>query len=260
MSTEFSGDAVRFGSTRPPRLTKPPIELTVCQIRYPVVPKLLNPEAIEPFREKLASEYPRLSFEQHDSVAMGGVDGPSVDRRTLYKFEDPNQFWTVAVSPDFVAVEVPEYTKFDDFKGRLKTALRYVNEVYDVGLRTRIGLRYVDVVSSEKYPDLDKKKLADIACKIVPSRRFFADVAHQSKVEHRIVLDDASRRAGIVRFVASPSVTDSLVPDLRLDIDVFSEMDVALFEELDAFLDSAKDFAYAGFSWAFETLFSEMHQ
>ncbi len=139
---------------------KNPLEMVVCQLRFPPV---LRIEADPPvaFQEGLRGEYPLFSESRPfgpellpPEVAsfVGGFLSSNPVR--VYTFGSVDNAWQVSLTREWLALTCKEYVRFDQFQQHLKLPLALLVSQYSPGFFTRVGLRYRDVIRRSKL-DLD---------------------------------------------------------------------------------------------------------
>lgn len=130
---------------------RPPLVLTICQVKFSRVLSVVDTKYIAPFQRAIQRQYPIAKPAQEVSFEAGfGPDGaefrqsaPSV----RWQFSDPAQNWTVVLSEEFCAIESCAYDHFDDFLGRLRPVLDALSvHITPETIGTRIGLRYINEV------------------------------------------------------------------------------------------------------------------
>ena len=235
-----------------PDLERPPIELIIGQVRVPLVVPLLEPGGIAAFQRLARSEYPHLAREEQIAIRLGAGEGPRSETAGLWRLEDAAHDWTLTVAPDFVALEAKSYRNFAEFRDRLVRAAEWFKVAYDIPLRVRIGLRYVDRFDRVKYPQLPTNWMQSANPALLPPREFAAADEHRAFTEHRVALGVGW--AMTVRITARTTRLNVDVTDeLLFDMDAYSshEGDFATVSET---LDWLKKLDYAAFGWASASL------
>lgn len=151
-----------MGQTMPPafpeaariELKAPPLELVVCQVRFPTILELAGGQTLR-VSARARSAYPVTRTQQTSAVVeLQPGPGPHTTLSTIWRFDDRESAWTVTLGTDFLALETKRYQRFDDFIGRFMDVLSWVREIYSVELRERIGLRYIDRINRQQQERL----------------------------------------------------------------------------------------------------------
>lgn len=230
-------------------LSRPPIELIIAQVRFPLVADLLDPAGIAAFQGAMRRDYPLLNREDQIELQFGRADEPRTARSFLWKFEDLSRTWTVTLAPDFLAIEVKNYQSFGELSKRLQDAFARLCEKHDITARTRLGLRYMDRISTKKYPRLPNDWHRLVAPELIPlAARLPADQM-RSAVEHRYVGDG---HAATIKAAFSRNI-DTNDPLFVLDVDAF-DPEISESVDLQATLDTLKPLCNQVFAWAFEKM------
>ena len=148
-----------------------PLENVICQIRFPAILKI-DSEIPAEFQEKIRNQYP--NFREKTEILLGqreivgaGValemidefmKGPAIKN---YEFASENEIWRINLTRTFVALSTKKYTKWEDFRERLNKILEYFIRIYCPNNFTRIGIRYIDIISRNKLK-INGEKWSDL--------------------------------------------------------------------------------------------------
>jgi uncharacterized protein (TIGR04255 family) len=135
------------------RLERSPLELVVCQIRHERNIAVADAKRAFRIRDGLGGKYP--SDEEATGLAVnitGGATGvaTATDQQQGWNFKSDDGTWTVALMPDFFALETRAYTGWDEFSSRLDEVVRQVEEVLSPDVERRVGLRFIDRITDPK--------------------------------------------------------------------------------------------------------------
>lgn len=214
------------------RYTRNPLVEVIAQVRFP---RFLEIDDRLPadFQRRLMSEYPLSSVEEQLlSISVGPEhrapfhDGPS--KRPVYHFASADNAWRVSLCSEFVALTCRQYDKWENFKPRMLAAIDDLRSAYPIQHRTRIGLRYVDVIVREDIglggvpwrelvaPFLLGVAAADEICAsgAMPES---AVTASQSSTTLRLETCQVSLRHGLVMNAASNALAYMIDSDLYID-------------------------------------------
>lgn len=128
---------------------QPPLVLALCQVRFPTVHAIASSEFVAPFQRAIQNLYPistGITQDMQIQVAVGRQQAgflPGGPMPSL-RFSDPEDNWTVVLTPESVTLETRAYGDFDDFLGRLREVLQALIHAVNPTAVTRIGLRYVN--------------------------------------------------------------------------------------------------------------------
>lgn len=239
-------------------LAAPPLVRVIAQVRFPVIASIEKSEFIAPFQEALRGTYPVLRPETSQQLLLGPGGVQDTRTSTIWRFRDAVDAWTVALAPDFVALETTRYSSRDDFLGRFRQVLEALEQHINPRLVDRLGLRYVDQVTGApltELPALLRPEVSGILASPV------AEHARQSLTEQLFELPDEGgalrARWGLVPAGATvdPGAMPPLgVPSWILDLDAFAQSpESARMLDVDAIVAQARAFAeriYSVFRWA----------
>lgn len=145
--------ALSLPSPRTEQLPHAPLQLVVCQVRHDRNLAVADAGRALAVRDALAHEYPVVEeqAQQELSFVAGplGVAGVSGGEQRGWRFQSEDKLWTIALLPDFFALECTGYTSWSDFRARLTELARAVEEHLRPALEMRLGLRFVDQI---RYP------------------------------------------------------------------------------------------------------------
>ena len=132
----------------PERLYNSPLAVVVAQVQFPTILSVPTDETLlARFQDRIRDKYPYLFYGQQVGFSVGpqGIEQQSTSSR-LYQFADADRRWMVTLSASSIALEAHDYTDYEDFSERLLRILASAREVYNIDLRQRLGLRYVNEI------------------------------------------------------------------------------------------------------------------
>jgi uncharacterized protein (TIGR04255 family) len=238
-------------------LKNPPLELVVCQMRFPIILSLVNNQPPEAFHRAIHRDYP-IPKRGHQAEAMALFEASSeplvrTSKSTFWVFEDKDGHWTVSLGADFLSLETRRYRQFREFVERFLQLTGSAAEMYGIEVRDRLGLRYVDRVSRARQSFLPPDWTAAINPEILPLRRFQGEGEPQmSHVQARFSI------APKQMLSVSAALLDRGFPGIAedtliLDFDRFSEHRDAL-DGINGDLFRFKEETYNAFRWVFGDL------
>ena len=133
-------------------LVDAPLQLVVCQVRHDRNLAVADGNRVLAIGDQLGS-YPVM--EEMAQLAVGVVLGPSGpaaiypgDEQRGWRLRSEDNAWTVALLPDFFALECTGYTRWTEFRERMgalaEAALTHLGPTVEL----RLGLRYVDRIGN----------------------------------------------------------------------------------------------------------------
>lgn len=140
---------------------KNPLEQVICQLRFPTI---LRVEAQAPaeFQDAIRRDFPIYEAKTSANVKVSKVLGLQLNLSTTeHQFKSEDETYVVSLAKDFVALTCTAYTKWEEFRGFLQQATEALENFYEPSLYTRLGLRYVDVISKSKL-GLDDANWTDL--------------------------------------------------------------------------------------------------
>lgn len=212
---------------------RPPLVLSICQLRFTPVLGVANIAYVAPFQRAIQKLYPIASPVQELGFEMQLAPGqPAIPPRTSqassWQFKSADDTWTLVLATDFLALETRAYRSFDDFSQRFRDAVAALVEHIQPTFGTRLGLRYVNEI-----------RLESGSCRDVISTDLLGPLSVPELSEHtvqaiqQLQLRFGSRQGMNVRHGKFPGGTTVLPlagqdPDDRpfylLDIDTFYEV------------------------------------
>jgi len=130
-----------------------PLIEVVCQLRYPPILKV-NSQPVE-FQEAIRDEYPyyevnqsQLPSDLNKFIQQTGLPFPNEEMGHIFESEDKK--WLLTLTKDFLALKTLEYSRYEDFKSRLKNIITIFQDIYKPSFYSRIGFRYIDLIIPSK--------------------------------------------------------------------------------------------------------------
>jgi uncharacterized protein (TIGR04255 family) len=133
------------------RLRPAPLKYVVCQVRHELRPTT-DPSASFDVHRQLAAEYPIIEPHMvHDvsvNVGPAGVQA-SGEPKSGFRLRSQDGAWTVALLPEFFALECTGYTRWSEFRQRFSRVVEAVCTSVGPQLEQRIGLRFIDLLAPD---------------------------------------------------------------------------------------------------------------
>jgi uncharacterized protein (TIGR04255 family) len=139
---------------------KAPLFEVTCQARFPPILQIDRPPA--EFQEHIRQQFPLLERPANPFVLpqlppeaaqmLGAAIG-----QTGWSFLTEDRSSAITLAPDFVALTVSKYERWERFREQYRLALVALRQVYRPSFFSRIGLRYRDLIQRE---DLGLERVA----------------------------------------------------------------------------------------------------
>ena len=132
-------------------LARAPLELVVCQVRHERNMAVSDGARVLAIRDELIA-YPRMEEMAQQEIGVTiGPGGPSQvgsgSRQQGWRLLSEDGMWTVALLPDFFALECTGYTSWSEFRQRLERLANAALTHLRPAIELRLGLRYVDRIT-----------------------------------------------------------------------------------------------------------------
>lgn len=163
-----------------------PLREVVCQIRFPSILRV-TAEPPAAFQERVRKGYPL--FARKTELPPGlppeiAAQLPAVVSAPNYEFKSADDGWRVNLTQDFLALTTTSYDRWETFRDRFKVVFDALSMVYEPPFFSRVGLRYVDVISKSMISPPPKDWAALLAPPILgelaPSA-LSSDIKHVAK-------------------------------------------------------------------------------
>lgn len=158
---------INFPDKRKVQLANPPLEEVVCQVRFPIILRIVKEEPSD-LQERIRDRFPHLEWEQGVRVQF---PGPGIKAEPLteiqpkiYKFKAADEDTAVSLAPDFYAITTNNYIHWQEFADTLQFAHQAVLDIYKLPYATRIGLRYINRLTLENTNSQTKNELFSLIC------------------------------------------------------------------------------------------------
>jgi uncharacterized protein (TIGR04255 family) len=149
--------SARFGELDEAPLARSPIVSVVWQLRFEDHPTLAAPEAVLRFQELLggAEQFsfvllPKIELTVQAASPAGKLPGPAASATGGgWRLSAIDDSWQISANSGSLAVETTRYGTWEkDFSPRLEKVLGVLQEIGAPVIESRLGLRYVNVVTS----------------------------------------------------------------------------------------------------------------
>lgn len=129
------------------RLKNSPLVYVLAQVA--ISPILSMQDYIPPIQERLRRKgYIKYKHTPTQEIILGSqIQVASSDR---WVFSNKDEQEAVIISPQYIVLETTKYDVFDTFVQSFKEVLLILQEITNVSLAERIGLRYVDLIKPKE--------------------------------------------------------------------------------------------------------------
>jgi uncharacterized protein (TIGR04255 family) len=237
-------------------LQMPPLELVVCQVRFPLILGL-DERPPSDFQKMISDSYPisRKNTATNYEIEIGSGQGPRAVLSHFWGFQDKDSIWTVSIGSNFLSLETKKYQNFNSFLERFSGVFGIAQQLYGMKIRERLGLRYVDRIAKSRCTELSDDWSKSIPKETIPLRSLQAsNEAMLSNFETRFFFDD--KVLAIRSAFKDQSVPGSGESELMLDFDCYTEMKSDL-QDLGNLLREFRDLSYRAFRWSVGDLISQ---
>lgn len=239
----WDSDSLVASIATPEQFQRNMLHQVVCELRFPTLMDLGGPKPPKAFVDALRKEYPHLESANELMIGFGGA---STQPNSSYAhiMRSAKQKWAVSLKQSALTIETTGYTNHAEFKERVLHAVDAAAKVIDSDFFTRIGLRYVNVITDGA--DINGDWINKSLTGPLLDGTFKGVVEYAGKLQ--LMTDDGGclLQHGI-RHKQQLSEDESF-PDYMLDIDSYRN-DVEL-SDTDAALDAMNVQAFNMFSWA----------
>ena len=132
---------------------KNPLIEVVCQLRFPRILSI-NETAPAQYQEMIRGDFPLydVAIEQQQQFSLDSLNASLLPIPIMsqsesiknYRFSSADGKWHINLTSTFLAITTSDYTRWEDFRGKLEKPLNALLEIYKPAFYERIGLRYVD--------------------------------------------------------------------------------------------------------------------
>jgi uncharacterized protein (TIGR04255 family) len=136
-------------------LRSPPVVYALCQFRFAPFPHW--EETVRQIHESLAERGLGRQDERVQTVAIDAGGGePQVRAQQRVRFENREATLGYVLSPDQLLTHQSSYTNFEDLCENIRQGFQAVAQYAKFPFITRIGLRYVDLITATSNESVDE--------------------------------------------------------------------------------------------------------
>ena len=127
-----------------------PLAEVSCQLSFPTILKIGTQEPAE-FQDRIRSQYPIYEIVQNLDLSpelqnlLTKFSNP-LTSDLIYQFTSEDLAWRVFLHKNFIALATRQYSRYEDFKNRLKILIGVFEEIYNPNFYSQVRLKYVDLI------------------------------------------------------------------------------------------------------------------
>lgn len=236
---------VHFEECEDIHLNNAPLREVICQVRFPQKLRIANEDPVA-FQEAIGGRFPELEIEQPVLIGPLGHESPNVEiQPRIFRFKDRVENYSVSLAPDFFALVSKSYDDWAGFSDHLRFVSEAFQRVYSIDYATRIGLRYVNVLTLENSGARSLQELISIVREelVVLLRLPEIENPYVVKQEIRAKVDDDGD------FTLRFGLKDGTQDEYILDFDRYITGEVTIDDLLER-CDRYHRAIYCAFRWA----------
>lgn len=216
------------------RYNKSPLVEVVFQLRFPTILSINASQPVD-FQEKIRKDYPYFEeiLEEQNELNIQPAEMKAHLRRIAgiknYAFVSTDRTFKINLTASFIAFSTMAYTQWEDFSAEIKKLLALFEETYHPAFYTRIGLRYVDIITKSRWELEDRawhELIKPHVLGVVTPDREEGTSSFISESEYAEVGSEYIQKSHI-EFV---HVNDSKEISLLIDCDYFTNRETMLSE------------------------------
>jgi uncharacterized protein (TIGR04255 family) len=248
-------------------LARAPLVRVLSQVRWPTLTQMqaeLFAAVAAEFGRAISVDYPIYGEQQEVQIVLT-PNGPTQQAAgIIYQFQSSDENWRVSLSTTFITLEVSRYTSIEDFRDRLASILRSLQNVVSIPQASRIGFRYVNRVDE---PDT-YARIGELVNPLVMgggSVPLVSGAALMQSVSESLFIVGENRLLARwahlpPRGTTDPTIDASDMPSWLLDLDTFKEGHSDFTpESLAAQSEELSRVGYKFFRWAVKSEFLKVY-
>lgn len=120
-----------------------PLRFVAFELFFPTVPEYSEQERLQDVFKELREAFPILGSSQEVSIALG-VNGAVPTQRLRFRMLSRDRTSAVSLTSEMLSVETSRYTRYEDFRDVIESALNAIQAIATPAGVSRVALRYVD--------------------------------------------------------------------------------------------------------------------
>ncbi len=234
------------------QLEHPPIAEVICQVKFPAILRIAKADPVD-FQERVRDRFPNYEIDQgvFINAPAPGIEGMSpVLQSRVHRFNTDQPTISITLAPDFYAVSTRDYRHWEAFFAAVGFVHKAVFEVYRPSHILRIGLRYINRLTTANTACNTLEDIYDLLQPELTTQLRSAAFASPEEFATRTAVSDGSTRFTLSTAVlhepsASPKTRE---PVFILDFDCYEEGRLQ-YGDLDARLVDFHGIIYRAFRW-----------
>lgn len=148
------------------RYGKSPLAEVFFQLRFPTILSI-NSTLPVAFQDQIREKFPYFEsqVEEQNDIIYNPQMKTTALRKTgenkNYVFITENKFTKINLTPSFITISTRAYSQWEDFKKNIEYVIPLFEENYKPSFYTRVGLRYIDVITRSRL-SLENKKWTEL--------------------------------------------------------------------------------------------------
>ncbi|MBX3065862.1 MAG: TIGR04255 family protein [Anaerolineae bacterium] len=229
-------------------LRNPPLSEVVCQVRFPLILQLQVNVPSE-FQDRIFSRFPILEIEHPIQLDRGIQASTSTGKMpSVYRFFDEHRASSVSISANFFAITTTQYSGWTSFASDFRLAAQSVFDIYKLSVLNRIGLRYVNTLTTENTQSEEFASVMEFIRPELTTTYRLTEITEYVGLT-RLMTDHQGGKFSLISGVIQEE--EDPQPSFVLDFDHFQEGERVLsVEALIEICDKFHSTIYNAFRWA----------
>ena len=230
-------------------LPNSPLNEVVCQVQFPPILQISEKPPTE-FQDRVRNLFPLFELHHNFEFELSGVpNGQPLTSKTLptiYRFATMDHASMISLNLQSCGFHTTDYAGWDSFSTNLRAVLDGVESIYQPASATRIGLRYVNLLTPEITGFSDFEAVVRLVRPelIAP---FTIPAFPVSEGLSRLVSEQGDQHLSLIfGFVKDETAQRSFVIDLDLFTDTLQPFET---EEMMNTCDTFHNILYDAFRW-----------
>ncbi len=203
------------------RYEKSPLVEVIFQLRFPTILSINSNQPVD-FQERIRARFPY--FEEQIEEQNDLLINPKIKATTLrktgenknYAFISEDNHTKINLTPSFIAISTLSYIQWEDFKKNIEFAIPVFEEIYKPAFYTRVGLRYMDVITRSRL-NLEEKAWTEL---MKPHVLGMITAEHEAGVKSYLSETEyETKESGVISKAHFEFVHVNDMPELSLLID-----------------------------------------
>jgi uncharacterized protein (TIGR04255 family) len=243
---------LRFPAVEDIPLGRPPLADVICQVRFPTVLRIARGQPAE-FQDGIRKRFPELEEQRNVQFRVAAEAGPQSGNAELlgrsFQFRSRDGQTVVSLTADSYALSTAQYTVWDEFARDLELVHQTAMAVYELPYAHRIGLRYVNMLDSERTGHQSLDEIKGFLHPELTSWLTTSGWDTPDELVSQVLLADGNGQ--MVIRLAIRGELENQSPLILLDFDYYEEGQLALGDLIER-CTHYHDVIYRAFRWAIQ--------